>query len=52
MCDDNVLYSIYEFLKKILTVEFPKIHQNIISGDALLLQKKKVRRKTIMMNCA
>jgi len=50
MCDDVVLYTIYDFLKRVLTDEFHRIQQSIISTDTLLTQKKKVRRKTIIMN--
>jgi hypothetical protein len=48
MCDENVLYSIYEFLKKLLKEEFNYICQNLISSNGTVKDKqKKVRRKTI-----
>ena len=52
MCDDNVLYSIYEFLKVLLVTEFHKIGQKIITPENTIVKdkKKKIRRKTIMMN--
>ena len=33
MCDENVLYSIYEFLKVLLVAEFYKIGQKIITPE-------------------
>jgi len=55
MCDDDVLYGVYEFLKKMLTKEYYVIRQenvgNIEHEDALSKnKKKKVRRKTIMVD--
>jgi len=50
MCDDTILYTIYDFLKELLITEFPHIHQNIISNETETVQKKKVRRKTVLMN--
>jgi hypothetical protein len=52
-CDENVLYSIYDFLKKILHTEYNYIYQhNPIShkSDKQSLAKlKKTRRKTTMI---
>ena len=50
MCDDTILYTIYHFIKDILIKEFPKINQSIICQDSRVIQKKKLRRKTIIMN--
>jgi len=50
MCEEYVLYYIYEFLKTLLTNEFQQIHQKLTSSvDSLLVKdkKKKVRRKNI-----
>jgi hypothetical protein len=54
MCDEHVLYVIYEFLKKLLKSEFPKICQKVISPDlaneAASKKKKKLRRRTIVVD--
>jgi hypothetical protein len=52
MCDENVLYTIYEFLKKMLTREFSKINQKIITAENTPLKQKKtkVRRKSIFVD--
>lgn len=50
MCEEYVLYYIYEFLKTLLTNEFQQIHQKLTSSVESLLvkdKKKKVRRKNI-----
>ena len=48
MCDETVLYSIYEFLKKLLKDEFKYICQKIINTESSVKdKKKKIRRKTI-----
>jgi len=49
MCNENVLYIIYEYLKTLLTNEFNKINQKIIAGEnkSSKDKKKKIRRKTI-----
>jgi hypothetical protein len=54
-CDENVLITIYEFLKKILTIEFRNICQNYIPGDGILPlatkeKSKKIRRKSVIIN--
>ena len=51
MCDENVLYEIYEFLKNILKTEFQSICQKIISQEDIELneKRKKLRRKTIQI---
>jgi TATA-box binding protein (TBP) (component of TFIID and TFIIIB) len=52
MCDENVLYSIYEFLKLLLCTEFHKINQKLITAENKILKdkKKKIRRKIIHIN--
>ena len=45
MCDDNILYCIYEFLKKILIKEFHKITQGIITPENTPLKIKKIKLK-------
>jgi hypothetical protein len=52
MCDENVLYTIYEFLKKMLVREFSKINQKIITAENTPLKEKKtkVRRKSIFVD--
>ena len=49
MCDENVLYTIYEFLKLLLVKEFSKISQKIITPENTISKdkKKKIRRKNI-----
>ena len=51
MCDDNVLYIIYEYLKNVLAIEYHNIHQKLGNGVfALKDKKKKVRRKCITIH--
>ena len=52
MCDENVLYTIYEFLKKMLIQEFSKINQKIITAENTVIKdkKKKIRRKCILVD--
>ena len=52
-CDEDVLYIIYEFLKKILMTEYNKICQkNVKTNDSEIVKtkKKKIRRKNITIN--
>ena len=50
MCDDNVLYVIYDFLKKILIDEYHKINQRVIQKDVVDKTKdKKIRKKNILI---
>ena len=50
MCDDNVLYVIYDFLKKILIDEYYKINQQIVQKDIVDKTKdKKIRKKNILI---
>jgi len=52
MCDENVLFTIYEFLKKMLVREFSKNNQKIITAENTPLKEKKtkVRRKSIFVD--
>ena len=52
MCDENVLYTIYEFLKILLLKEFSKINQKIITAENTISKdkKKKIRRKNIVVS--
>ncbi len=48
MCDEKVLYDIYEFLKNLLIVEFHDINQKVIKDDVKVSKdKKKIRKKTL-----
>jgi len=50
MCEDSVLYVIYEFLKKLLVEEFYKINQKVIQTDVMDKPKdKKIRKKNILI---
>lgn len=51
MCEENILYDIYNFLTNLLKGEFENICQGIINNDhgSLKDKKKKVRRKTVMI---
>jgi TATA-box binding protein (TBP) (component of TFIID and TFIIIB) len=51
MCDEKVLYIIYEYLKNVLAIEYSNICQNVENSTILLKdKKKKVRRKCITIN--
>jgi len=52
MCNEDVLYLIYEYLKVLLEKEFHKINQKIITSDNKIVKdkKKKVRRKNIQIS--
>ena len=51
MCEENILYDIYDFLTNLLKTEFKNICQGIINNDhsSLKDKKKKIRRKTVMI---
>jgi hypothetical protein len=52
MCEEYVLYNIYEFLKDMLIKEYAQIHQTgMISSDAVAAKdkKKKIRRKNVII---
>ena len=47
-CDEEVLINIYEFLKKIISKEFPKINVKVIDPSSEPKQKaKKIRKRVI-----
>jgi len=52
MCNENVLYIIYEYLKVLLEKEFHKINQKVITSENKIVKdkKKKVRRKNIQIS--
>jgi len=52
MCDENVLYTIYEFLKKMLINEFSKINQKVITPENTPIKdkKRKIRKKSIFVD--
>jgi len=52
MCDEHIIYKIYEFLKNILITEFHKINQQIITDENRIVKdkKKKIRRKIISIS--
>ena len=50
MCDEKVLYEIYEFLKKMLIEEFHAINQKIIKEEIKMVKdKKKLRKKYVLI---
>jgi len=52
MCEEYVLFYIYEFLKNLLMVEFQQINQKVTASPESLLvkdKKKKIRRKNIVI---
>ena len=53
MCEEYVLYSIYEYLKELLIAEYQQIHQKVYSEDSSAIakdKKKKIRRKNILVS--
>jgi len=52
MCDENILYIIYEFIKSILTNEFNRINQKVITAENTVVKKKKkkIRKKIILVD--
>ena len=50
MCDEKVLFEIYEFLKKLLIDEFHTINQKVITEEIKMIKdKKKLRKKYILI---
>lgn len=52
MCDDDVLFEIYNFLKLLLVAEFENVCQGILDSSVLANvkdKKKKIRKKTIIV---
>jgi hypothetical protein len=52
MCEEHVLYTIYDYLKNLLCNEFAKINQKIITPENTVIKdkKKKIRRKSILVD--
>lgn len=52
-CEENVLYKIYDFIRKILEVEYDKIHNlnSVIPVIPNNIRKRKIRKKTILFDC-
>jgi hypothetical protein len=52
MCNENVLYVIYEFIKKMLINEFYHIGQEVVlsGGDLVKNKNKKIRKKQIYIS--
>jgi hypothetical protein len=52
MCEEHVLYTIYDYLKNLLFNEFAKINQKIITPENTVIKdkKKKIRRKSILVD--
>jgi hypothetical protein len=52
MCDEFVLYKIYDFLKSLLSNEFNNINQKVISEEIKINKdkKKKIRKKILMVD--
>jgi hypothetical protein len=49
-CDEDILYDIYNFIKKILEDEYSDIVTNNIDTRTLVKKKKQVRKKIIYVN--
>jgi len=51
MCEEDVLFEIYEFLKLLLLAEFENVCQGLLdsSNTNIKDKKKKIRKKTIMI---
>jgi len=52
MCDEHVLYKIYDFLKNLLSTEFHNINQKVIMEDIKVNKdkKKKIRKKVLTVD--
>jgi hypothetical protein len=52
-CNEDVLYIIYEFLKKILIDEYPNINQKVNASEMNFTKDKtkKMRKRTILVDC-
>jgi TATA-box binding protein (TBP) (component of TFIID and TFIIIB) len=52
MCDENVLYKIYEFLKDLLSNEYHNINQKVMLEDIKVVKdkKKKIRKKILIVD--
>ena len=49
-CEEDMLNEIYLFIKKLLQTEYPTIGEQIINNIKNKEKKKKVRKKTIIIN--
>lgn len=49
-CDEDILYNIYNFIKKILEDDYSEIVTNNINTETLVKKKKQVRKKIIYVN--
>jgi hypothetical protein len=49
MCEEDVLFEIYEFLKLLLLAEFENVCQGLLDSSNMNIKdkKKKIRKKTI-----
>jgi hypothetical protein len=52
MCDEHVLYKIYDFLKEMLSKEFHNINQKVITEEIKVNKdkKKKIRKKVLIVD--
>ncbi len=52
MCDENILYAVYEFIKTVLLNEFNRINQKVITAENTIVKnkKKKLRKKIILVD--
>jgi hypothetical protein len=52
-CNEDVLYIIYEFLKKILIDEHPNVNQKVNASEMNVAKDKtkKMRKRTILVDC-
>lgn len=52
-CNEDVLYIIYEFLKKILIDEYPNVNQKVNASEMNVTKDKtkKMRKRTILVDC-
>ena len=50
MCNDSILFQIYDFLKNLLKIEFTNICQKVITADMISVKnnKRKIRKKIIL----
>jgi len=53
MCDEEILHYIYNFLKELLSTEFNKIGQMLVTAENTPIKEKskKIRKKTIIVDC-
>jgi hypothetical protein len=53
MCDEEILHYIYNFLKELLSTEFNKVGQMLVTAENTPIKEKskKIRKKTIIVDC-